>query len=66
MLPIKKGKIRTKTQDGISNENTLGYITMQITIQELCVYNLVLETTTVISVDVFAVYTCQLIENIRI
>ena len=45
---------------------SLGYITMQITIQELCVYNLVLETTTVISVDVFAVYTCQLIENIRI
>ena len=22
MLPIKKGKIRTKTQDGINNENT--------------------------------------------
>ena len=45
---------------------SLGYITMRITIQELCVYNLVLETTTVISVDVFAVYTCQLIDNIRI
>ena len=44
---------------------SLGYITMRITIQELCVYNLVLETTTVISVDVFAVYICQLIDNIR-
>ena len=38
---------------------------MRITVQEFGFYNLVPETTAVILVDVFAVYTCQLYDKIR-
>ena len=40
-------------------------IPTRITVQEFGFYNLVLETTNVILVDVFAVYTCQLNDNMR-
>ena len=40
-------------------------IPTRITVHEFGFYNLVLETTTVILVDVFAVYTCQLNDNMR-
>ena len=38
---------------------------MRIIVREFCFYSLVPETAAVILVDVFAVYTCQLNDNIR-